>query len=347
MNYANHIINQNETLRFALEKLNILAKDLTLFIVNSENKLVGTLTDGDIRRALIKGCSIDVLVSEIMFTNFRFLKENKIKPQEIEEFRIKKINLIPVLDESFCIVNILNLDFQKSVLPIDAVIMAGGRGERLRPLTDNIPKPLLKIGDKPIIEYNIERLVTYGIYNISITLNYLGNKIESYLNANKKHDCNLFYYTEKEALGTLGAVTLIPDFNNDIVLIMNSDLLTNIDYSDLYNQFIYENADLVVASIPYKVNIPYAVLNINESEIINIKEKPSYTYFSNAGIYLVKRDLLKLIPINKKFDATDFIELLIEKQYKVIHFPIREYWLDIGKHEDYTKAQNDIKHIKF
>lgn len=347
MKYDNHVIQDNVSLRFALEKLNTLAKDLTLFIVNENGKLVGTLTDGDIRRALIKGSSIDVMVSEVMFKNFRYLSFENIKPADIENFKKLNIRLIPVLDSELHIRQIINLDIQKTILPLDAIIMAGGRGERLRPMTDETPKPLLKIGDKPIIEYNIDRLLSFGINNIAITLKYLGEQIEAYFGNGESKGANIKYFTETDALGTFGAVTLIDDHHYDHVLIMNSDLLTNIDFSDIYNHFLAENADMVVASIPYDVSIPYAVLHCSEHKIENIKEKPVYTYFSNAGIYIVKREMLRYVPVNKKFDATDFIELLIDKNYKVVHFPIREYWLDIGKPEDFIKAQSDIKHLKF
>jgi NDP-sugar pyrophosphorylase family protein len=158
---------------------------------------------------------------------------------------------------------------------------------------------------------------------------------------------NIQYVREKQFLGTIGSSSLIETFENDTVLIMNSDLLTNIDYEDMYNEFMAQDADLIVASIPYNVSIPYAVLETKDGKISGLKEKPTYTYYSNAGIYMVKRSLMDIIPKNEKYDATDLIEDLIKKSKKVIPYSITSYWLDIGKHEDFEKAQIDIKHIKF
>jgi NDP-sugar pyrophosphorylase family protein len=282
-----------------------------------------------------------------MFKKFRFLTSDKYVPSDFSELRYLGINLIPVLDEEGRIVKIINLEKQKTILPLDAVIMAGGRGERLSPLTDNTPKPLLKIAGKPIIEYNLDLLTSYGINNINITLKYLGKQIEEHLGNGNDRDLRIKYYTETSALGTIGAVSMIKDFSYDNVIIMNSDLLTTIDLESFYNHFTNEKADMAVASIPYDVSIPYAVLKCSGPNISNIDEKPVFTYYSNAGIYIVKREMLKLIKENERLDATDFVDMLIKKDYKVVHFPIREYWLDIGKHDDFTKAQADVKHLKF
>jgi len=347
MKYSDHIIKEDSTLRFTIEKLTALAKDLTVFVVDGSGRMLGTITDGDIRRAIIAGHNLDANVKDFMFTNFRYLDTSGKAFLQLSEYRRLGIKLIPVLDSEKRIKQIINLEVQKAILPLDAVIMAGGRGERLSPLTDSTPKPLLKVGDKPIIEYNVDLLASYGITNVNITLKYLGDQIEKYLGTGSDKGLEIKYYTENDALGTIGAVSLIKSFSNEHVLIMNSDLLTNIDFEGMYNMFLSENADMVVASIPYDVSIPYAVLKCEGEVIENIDEKPVFTYYSNAGIYIVKREHLKHIPANEKFHATDLVELLIKNKYKVVHFPIREYWLDIGKHDDYIKAQKDIKHLKF
>ena len=224
--------------------------------------------------------------------------------------------------------------------------MAGGLGSRLKPLTDKIPKPLLKIGDKEIISYNFDRLSQFGINSQYITLNYMSEKIISFCN-NYKSDINFTFIKEKKFLGTAGSIALINEFTNDFILLMNSDILTNIDYEDFYLSFIDSNCDMMVASIAYPVKLPYAIFNINKNQITSFTEKPVNTYYANAGIYLIKRELLKLIPKNVKYDATDLMNDVIKNNGIINHYPITSYWLYIGKHEDFKKAQEEVSHIKF
>jgi NDP-sugar pyrophosphorylase family protein len=225
--------------------------------------------------------------------------------------------------------------------------MAGGRGLRLSPLTDTTPKPLLKIGNKPILEHIIERISIFGIKNIIITINYLGNQIKDYFNTGNSHNLEIKYIEEKKPLGTLGAISKIKHFEHDYILITNSDLLSNINYEDFFLDFIEKNADMSVVTIPYNVNVPYAVLETYNNNVLNFKEKPTYTYYSNAGIYLVKKNILKSIPQNTFYNATDLMDHLIKSSNKIISFPLIGYWLDIGNPDDYAKAENDFKMIKF
>ena len=225
--------------------------------------------------------------------------------------------------------------------------MAGGKGQRLLPLTNLIPKPLLKVGEKPIMEHNLDRLASFGIDDFWVTLNYLGEQIQKYFNDGKEKNISIRYVTEKIPLGTIGAVSNINNFEHDYILVTNSDLLTTIDYENFFLDFIKNQADLSVLTIPYQVSIPYAVLETKDGKIISLKEKPIYNYFSNGGVYLMKREVLKHIPNNVLFNSTDLIESLIEKKYKVISYPFSGYWLDVGKHEDFEKAQVDINNFKF
>jgi NDP-sugar pyrophosphorylase family protein len=225
--------------------------------------------------------------------------------------------------------------------------MAGGRGIRLKPLTDDTPKPLLKVGDKPILEHNINRLRLYGIDDFWITVKYLGNQIEEYFGDGRERNITIQYIYEDDPMGTIGSVSKINNFNHDYVLVTNSDLLTNIDYEHFFLDFIKQEADFSVVTIPYSVDVPYAVLETNNGHILNFREKPTYTYYSNGGIYLMRKELLKLIPIEKHYNATDLMEALIKSGKKVISYPLAGYWLDIGKHEDYEKAQRDILNISF
>lgn len=225
--------------------------------------------------------------------------------------------------------------------------MAGGKGTRLMPLTKDTPKPLLKVGDKPIIEHNIDRLANFGIDQQFISIKHLGHLIKDYFGNGENKSINIKYITEEKPLGTIGAISTVQEtLLHDVQLVMNSDILTNINYEEFYTEFINEEADFAVATIPYEVKIPYAVLVTEGKNITNFKEKPTYTYYSNAGIYLMKKDIIKLIPKNKFYNTTDLMEDLIRRGKKVISFPILDYWLDVGKHDDYQKAQEDIKHLK-
>jgi dTDP-glucose pyrophosphorylase len=340
-------IHEKETVKTALNQLNDLPDTLTLFVVNKNKQLVGTLTDGDVRRGLLCGFSIDDTTDKFMFRNFRFIRNKGFSLTEIEHFRERRIKLIPQLDDGNRIIRIINLSKLHSVLPLDVVIMAGGRGERMRPLTDSLPKPLLKIGGKPILEHNIDRLTEFGLNDFHIAVKYLGKQIEEYFGDGNEKSINIDYIHESAPLGTIGAVGLLEGFSSEHLLIMNSDVLTNIDFEDFYRSFIEEDAAMAVASIPYKVNMPFAVLETEGSKIISFREKPVYNHYTSAGIYLIKRELLNLIPEGQHFHATELMDAVIAKEKKLIHFPILGYWIDIGRMEDFERAQQEFKHIKF
>jgi NDP-sugar pyrophosphorylase family protein len=280
-----------------------------------------------------------------MHRNFKFIRKNENNTLLLKTLREKQIFLIPILDDKNHIVDILNLKKYHNILPIDAVLMAGGKGERLRPLTEKIPKPLLPVGGKSIIDYNVDRLILYGINHISITVNYLGDQIEEHYKKTKE-GIQINCIKEPRFLGTIGSITFIDHFYNDTLLVMNSELFTNINYEDFYLHFIEHKADMSVAAIPYSVSIPYGILELeNKREIKDLIEKPSYMYYANAGIYLLKREIIKYIPKKSVFDATDLIKTLIMNQKKIIRFPLNGTWIDIGTPQEYKKANELVKHL--
>ena len=342
-----HIIQFNASVKEALVKLDYLASDAILFLVDKEKKLIGSLTDGDIRRGLIKGINLQAPIKEFIQPNPSFVFEDEDVVEKLELYKSKFYKVVPVLNRNNQIVDIINFKYISTILPLDAVVMAGGKGMRLRPLTENTPKPLLKIGEKPIMEHNIDRLSKVGVKNIHISVNYLGEQIEEYFQDGSNKNLNINYIWEDKPMGTIGSVKLVNEFKYDEILVMNSDLLTNIDFLDFYKSFKKSGADMAVAAIPYNINVPYAVLEINDKqEVLSLKEKPKYTYFSNAGIYIMKTEVLSMIPKGEFFDITDLMEKIIEMNYKLVTYPINGYWIDIGKHEDLKKAQNDIKHVR-
>jgi len=343
-----NLIHCQKTALCALQKINDISdkyihEPLALFVVDDEMRLIGSLTDGDVRRNLLKGRSLEEPVKEFMNSDFQFLNEKSFDLDDITHFRNHNISLVPVLDEQRRLIKIIDLTQKKSILPLDAFIMAGGKGTRLLPLTENTPKPLLKVGGKPIIEYNIDRLRKYGIENLFISVNYLGEQIKDYFGDGSTKEMNIRYIEEKRPLGTLGSMTLTNQYIHEHILLMNSDLLTTIDLEFFYREFIKSGADMSVASVPYDVRIPYAILGVNDGDIESFREKPEYTYHSNAGIYLLKRKLIDRIPKNRYVDVTDFMEDLIRNGQKISYYPILGYWMDIGKQEDYEKVQKDIR----
>jgi dTDP-glucose pyrophosphorylase len=346
-NYKDHLISSGSSIKQALTKLDILAKDAILFVVNKEGGLIGSLTDGDVRRGLLKNISINEVVDRIIQSNPKHISKGERDINKIIEYRESNYRILPVVDKGMKVVNVINFREKKSYLPVDAVIMAGGRGTRLQPLTDTIPKPLLKVGEKPIMEHNVDRLALFGIDDFWFSVKYLGEQIEEYFEDGNKKNIHIDYVWEDTPLGTIGAVSKIHNFQHEYILLTNSDILTNLDYEHFFLDFIKQDADFAVATIPYNVNVPYAVLETNERKIINFKEKPSYTYYCNGGIYLMKKSILKYLPIDTFYNATDLMERLIVENKKIISYPLMGYWLDIGKHEDFEKAQNDINQIKF
>lgn len=341
-----HTINQNISLLEALAKINSLAPEpLVLFVINKDNHMVGTLTDGDSRRALINGCSLNDKVEKIMHRNFNYMRVDAIDDvKEIKRQKDLKMKLVPVLDDDIHIVDIINLEIFKTRLPVDAVLMAGGKGERLRPLTLETPKPLLKVGDKCIIDHNIDRLISYGVKNISVTVNYLKEQIEEHF-AEPRGEVKVQTVREPKFLGTIGSIRFVPEFYNDTVLLMNSDVFTNIDYEDFFLHFQQHDAEMSVAAIPYNVSIPYGILDLEGRNIQGLIEKPKYTYYANAGIYLIKKSALDMIPEDTFFNATDLVEKLIEEGKKVIRYPLNGTWIDIGNPQEYQKAQDLVKHL--
>lgn len=345
--YKRHLLSKGRTIKEALARLDLLSSDAIVFIVTEDDRLVGSLTDGDVRRGLLRGVTIDQAVDNIIQPHPRFIRKGDHNLNKVIEYRENNYRIIPILDHNDKVLNVINFREVKSYLPLDAIIMAGGRGKRLLPLTDTVPKPLLKVGGKPIIEYNLDRLILYGIDDFWICLKYLGKQIEEWVGDGSARNISIQYVYEEEPLGTIGAVAMIDNFNHEYVLVANSDILTNIDYEHFVLDFIKQEADFSIVTIPYSVDIPYAVIETTNGSVLNLREKPTYTYYSNGGIYLMKREVIDFIPPHKHFNATDLIEVLLKSGRKVISYPLAGYWLDIGRHEDFLKAQKDIKTINF
>ncbi len=314
-----HTIFFNQSVRDALIRLDEIAPSSILFVVDKDYKLLGSLTDGDLRRGFIKGLGFDNEILDFVQPSPISINERNIDLNKIEKYRKNLLKIIPIVNDDLKIVDVLDFSLRKTLIPADAVLMAGGEGKRLRPLTETTPKPLLKVGDKPIIEYNIDRLINFGVKTINLSINYLGEQLVDYFGDGSKKEIDIKYVKEDKPLGTIGSILLVDTFHNDDIIVMNSDLLTNIDFADFFKMYKETEADMAVAATSYHVDVPYAVLEVNDGvEVRSLKEKPRYTYYSNAGIYILKKELLKIIPQDTFFDITDLMERILEMNLKLV-----------------------------
>lgn len=342
-----YTIAASSTIMEALAKIDNLSADLsfTLFVVNEQQQVIGSVTDGDIRRGILRSVGLDDCIQKVMSTNFTYWDDDCFDLDKLKQIKALMIKLVPVLDAGGRFLRAINFTTHHSLLPVDAVLMAGGKGERLRPMTLTTPKPLLEVGGRPIIDYNIDNLLRNGIEHINVTVNYLAEQIEAHF-TEPRNEVQVRCIREPEFLGTMGSIKFIDRWYNDTILVMNSDLFTNIDLEDFFMYFKEHDADMSIAAVPYSVNIPYGIFEIEgRCNIRGVKEKPSFHYYANAGIYLLKREVLELIPDGEFFNATDLMQLLIEQGRSVVRFPLSGYWVDIGKPEDFKKVQDLAQHI--
>jgi dTDP-glucose pyrophosphorylase len=344
IDFRQNLISHSTTILDAMRQLDAVPGTLTLFVLDDEGRMVGTLTDGDIRRGLIAGLGLQGLVKDFMTTKYRSLANDAFSVHAFKAARDFGIRLLPELDEQGCITRVHDLKRKRSNLPLECVIMAGGRGERLRPLTDDMPKPMLPLGSKPILEHNIDNLVSYGVEKIYISVRYLGQQIVDHFGDGSSKGIEIEYIWEDEPLGTAGALSLIKSIGSEYLILMNSDLHTDMDFEELYLKVIDRKADVGVASVTHTVKVPYGIFEVQDKQIHGLKEKPVFTNYANAGIYILKRELIRRIPKNTYYDITDLLELLISEKRLLIHNPIYGYWIDIGQLQDYANAKELNKH---
>lgn len=339
-----HLIKQDLTILEALGRLNELSgTTMTLIVTDGNGIMTGTLTDGDIRRSILSGHLLNDPVSQVMHRDFSALRPGHADAGTFKEMRKKGIRLVPMLDNDGSVIRLYDLDKTRAILPLSAMIMAGGRGERLRPMTDDTPKPLLQIGGKAIIDYNVEALAESGIEDITVSVRYLADKIISHFDR-PVSGVNVRCIVEDKPLGTIGALSLVNDFTHDDILVMNSDLLTTITFEDMYVRHRDEQADITIGAIPYTVSVPYAILATEGHHVTSLQEKPTYSYYANAGIYIFSRKAANMIEPGERIDATDLIARAIKEQMNVVYFPINGTWIDVGSQADFRHAQEIMKY---
>lgn len=337
-----HIITENATIIEALDRLNALSGGvMTLAVTDNEGRMTGALTDGDIRRGLLAGAALTDPVTRVMHRQFRAITGELTDIATLREFRRQGIRLIPRLDGDGRIVELIDTTRTRSQLPLSAIIMAGGKGERLRPMTLTRPKPLLEVAGKAIIDYNTAMLRANGITDITVTVNYLAEEVERHF---ATEGLGVKCVRESQPLGTIGAAALIDDRPGDFTLVMNSDLLTTISLEDMWLRHVAENADITIAAIPYNLSVPYAILTTDGLSVTGLEEKPSYSYYANAGIYIIANRLLDALPRDRRTDATDLIGQAIADGLRVTYYPISGTWIDIGSPADYRHACELMQH---
>lgn len=316
-----------------------------LIVVDESKRLLGTLTDGDIRRALLAGIDIKAPVEFAMHKTPLVSYSKDIASDLYAEAKKSLLKLIPILDSDKRVVEILFMDGHASVIDIPVVIMAGGLGSRLGDLTKNCPKPMLRVGGRPLLEIIIERLTSQGFSNFYIAVNYKADVIERYFEDGQKFGCTIHYLREKIKLGTAGALSLLPKNILGPIIVMNGDLLTQVDFRNLKDFHYRHDSPLTVSVRKYDLQIPYGVINIDDTKgmILSLDEKPVQSFFVNAGVYVINSSLLKHIPENEFFDMPTFINNQMKQNVNVICFPIAEKWIDIGHIDDlnYAREKHD------
>ena len=330
----NHIqdvlkIIDNESLQLAL-------------VVDLDNRLLGTVTDGDIRRALINGIPLSHPISEIMFTTPTFVDFSASKDQLLELMNTKQLNSIPILDNGIVVgLETIHHITQKAKYNNPVFLMAGGFGTRLKPLTDHCPKPLLKVGDKPILETVLLSFVKSGFHNFYISTHYLPEMIKEYFGDGEKWGVSISYIHEEQPLGTGGALGLLPKDLPDLpIIMMNADVLTKVDLEALLTFHNENDANATMCVREYEYQVPFGVIESEGTKIISMVEKPIQRFHVNAGIYVVGRKIIEQVKNNEVVDMPTLLERSLDE--RVLMFPFHEYWLDIGRIDDFNRAQIDI-----
>ncbi len=336
----------NATIKEALQIIDVGAVKFAV-IVKDNNFLLGTITDGDIRRAILDGKSLEDSIEDIYFRTPTTVTVKSTKEEIINICTSKKIYQIPVIDEHGHVIDIKILDelLKAQVQNNKVVLMVGGLGTRLRPLTEHTPKPMLKVGNKPILETIILSFKKYGFTNIILSVNYKSEVIKEYFKDGSKLGVTIEYIHEEKRMGTAGALSLMRDKLLEPFFIMNGDLLTNIDFENMMDYHLKNSAMATMGVREYDFQVPYGVVNVNGIDIENIEEKPVHNFFVNAGVYILSEEILPLIPNDEFYDMPTLFEKTIANKMKTISFPIREYWLDIGRIEEFKKANSEYHEV--
>lgn len=338
------LIPPETTLRATIEVIDRAALQIAL-VVDVDDRLLGVVTDGDIRRALIRDLSLEHTVAEVMNKRPKVAFLQDSKTQMIAMMEGHHLYQLPVVDENGRVVRLESLQalYKQPSFPNPVFLLAGGFGTRLRPFTDDCPKPLLEIGGKPILETIIENFIKSGFRQFYIAVHYRATQIKDYFGDGGRWGINIEYIDEVEPMGTAGAIGMLPDGLPDVPLIvMNGDILTQIDFSRL---LAYHNEQQAIATLcvrQYEYQIPYGVVKLDQQRVIGIEEKPLQSCLANAGIYVLDHSLIKTVAILNMLDMPTLLNQQLAEGELVATFPINDYWLDIGREADFLRAQGEF-----
>jgi len=335
-----YVIGPGQTIRQAMVSIDNNWQEVT-FVEDHARKLIGVITDGDIRRGLLRGLSMNSPAVEVMNNKFRSVSHEEDRVAVLDMMKALGIRQMPVLDEAG---KIIGIHFLRELLgakirPNSAIIMAGGKGMRLRPLTENCPKPMIMVAGRPILERVILHLVGSGIREIFIAVNYLGHMIEEHFGDGARFGCAIHYIREDQPLGTGGALSLLPESLTDPVVVMNGDHVTQVDINKMLEFHKREQVEATIGAQTYQVEIPYGVLEIEGERLVSLTEKPTNQFLINTGIYVLSPSVLPLVPANTEFPITELFERLLAEQRPIGVHHIEEDWIDVGRHEELHRAR--------
>jgi NDP-sugar pyrophosphorylase family protein len=314
------------------------------------------VTDGDVRRAILRSVPLEGSVGELLVRPADSPYRHPVTapagtPDDelLALMHIRTVHQIPLVDPAGRVLGLATMSdlTRRRRLGIPAVVMAGGFGTRLQPLTENTPKPLLPVGGKPILAWIVEGLVGHGIADIWLTTHYHAEQIRAYFGDGSDWGARIRYVHEQEPLGTAGALSLMPERFDTPFLLMNADLLTRLNYRSLYRFHVDVGAVMTVCVKQHSIQVPYGVVEVENGLVRDLSEKPSRHLHINAGIYVLSPELLDEVPRHRPYNITDMIRRLLAEGKKTASFPIREYWLDIGHMPDYRQAQADVENGDF
>jgi dTDP-glucose pyrophosphorylase len=323
------------------------ARPKIVVVTDGEGRLRGTITDGDIRRALLRGVRLDASAAGIMYTSPAVGSITQSRESLITKMKERDIHQIPLLNDAGQVVAIKTLSEleQSGIHNNIVVLLAGGLGTRLRPLTEDCPKPMLKVGGKPLLQSIVERFVAYGFHRFRISVNYKAEMIKDFFGDGGTWGIEIAYIEEEEALGTAGPLGRLQDDVTEPVIVMNGDVLTSINLENMLQFHVDKGAAATVAVRSYDLQVPYGVLELDDDRVTAITEKPVFSFFVNAGAYVLASDVVNAIPKNRHLDMPDLLRGLLTEDQHIGVFPIYEYWMDIGRRDDFDQAQRDIREL--
>ena len=341
------LIGPKQTLREALKCIDAGAEGIAL-VVDKKRKLLGTITDGDLRRAMLAGLDMDRETVDSLLRQRAGKRPVTARSgtgpaalmKLMKDFAVRHIPLVDAKGSVIEVALLRELALEEE-LPLTAVVMAGGFGTRLRPLTEKLPKPMLPVGDRPVMEHVLEQLQKVGISRVSITTHYKPEAIVEHFGDGRRFGIDIDYVNEEEPLGTAGALGLLKPPQGP-VLVINGDVLTQVNFRSMFDYHVDNHAEMTVGVRRFELQVPYGVVEMSESNVSRLDEKPTYRFFINAGVYLIEPVVFSLIKSSERLDANDLIERLIAAGKKVVGFPIHEYWLDVGRPDDYRQANEDF-----